>query len=190
MSDNIFSSYLIGEEKISESKIPETVISPVGKKPVNHGELFPVDIKKKKKDIKIDDPGEEKSSGPGSEFDFSKSDEYKSLNEQAQKAQLMKHIQVDKLNRLKLETEMVNFKKAAGEVAEFKFMELMYTSYITKMHTDIIKMLKRLKPKLESYIRDPEAAAAISLLLKTEVKKTLEGVKIAQIKEVEKWNQE
>lgn len=188
-ADNVFSDFLIGEE-VPEVMLAEAEIPTDTGDSINQGELFSssdISLSEKKPD-KNKEPGKNKK--PSSSGDlFEDTDEFKILSNQATKAQLRKHIQTDTLNRLKIETEIVNFKKAAGDVAEFKFMDLMYISYMEKINLDSFKMLKRLKPKFESYIRDKEVSDSIMALLKSEFTKTFEGVKSAQAKEVEKWNQ-
>ena len=131
--DDIFGGYIPGEKvqniPLSDELGPSSV-AVCDDISLKQSELFPDLLNNK--DKKADNgAAENKTTAEGGESSpDTKTDEYKALEIRASRSQLMKHIQQDELNRLKIEAELVNFKKVAGEVAEFRFMETLYISYL------------------------------------------------------------
>lgn len=121
-----------------------------------------------------------------------KSKEQKDLEKRAANSLLVKALQGEILNDMRIQSEKIDYYVKAKSVAELKFMDSLYFSYMERSHLEMIRMVKKIKPEIRIliYQEDKENIVndIISCLLK-EIKNALAGIKIAQINELKKWKQ-
>lgn len=108
------------------------------------------------------------------------------LTKESYKAQLMKHINDEKLQKYKIEQEKMKMMKAAGDIQERSFAEFLYYGYMEKCNLDFLSMMKKLKPKLDALVKEKDTAGVIKLINK-EIKNTLTTIKKNQKKDVKEW---
>ncbi|MCP4393490.1 MAG: hypothetical protein GY804_04380, partial [Alphaproteobacteria bacterium] len=108
------------------------------------------------------------------------------LTTKAQKAELMKPIQTEELNRFKIEKEKLDLLKKAGDLQETKFAEFLYYGYIEKIQQDIISMTKKLRPKIESEVQEGNTLNVVKLIEK-EIKSILISIQKSQKRDVKEW---
>lgn len=112
----------------------------------------------------------------------------KELEKQAANAILVKSIQNEVLNDMKIQSEKIAYMKKAGEVAELSFMDALYFSFMEQTNLSLIKMVKRLKIKIESFVIEKNADGVVECVEK-EVTNVLKGVKLQQKEELKKWKE-
>ncbi len=108
------------------------------------------------------------------------------LIEQSSRAELMKPIQLEELQKFKIEQEKMKMMKAAGDVQETPFAEFLYYGYMEKCNLDFLAMCKKLKPRIDAKVKERDTAGVIKLLNK-EIKSILMTIKKNQKKDVKEW---
>ncbi len=112
--------------------------------------------------------------------------EFTKLKERSANSLLVKHLQTQELNQLKIENERILFLKNAGKVAEIKFMEFLYFGYMEKANLDLMKMVKKLKVRFEPLVSQ-KALKEIIEILSNEISYVLTSIKKKQAEEVKNW---
>ena len=118
--------------------------------------------------------------------DYSDMDE---LITESQKAALMKPILDNTLKERKIEQETLELKKKAGDVMEFGFGDFVFFSHIERIHIEIARMGKKLRPLLDGPVKEQDLLEVIRIIEK-ECTSILVDVKKGQAEAVKSWEDE
>lgn len=171
---NIFSDYIEGESVLIGEEIKTDKVQT---------ELFSdEDIKPDKKNNDQKKETEKKETEKKKPFD----PEYEKLKNRSANSVLMKHLQVEELNQLKIENEKLTFLKNAGKVADVKFMDFLYFGYMEKANLDLMKMVKKIRVLYEPLVPVKVLKECIDIL-SDEISYVLKSIKKKQAEEVKNW---
>lgn len=111
------------------------------------------------------------------------------LIEQSSRSELMKPIQLEELQRFKIEQSKMSLLKNAGELAEVEFMKFVYLGYMEKVSIDMLRMTKKLENRIKAFVEEGDSKGLTKLIDK-EVSLVLATVKKNQKEDLKRWEKD
>ncbi|MCP4394958.1 MAG: hypothetical protein GY804_11930 [Alphaproteobacteria bacterium] len=108
------------------------------------------------------------------------------LTDKASKAMLMKHIQLEELQKFKIEQEKIKLLTTSKDLVQVPFAEFLYYGYIEKCNIDMLAMCRKLKPKIISAVNEKDVVTVVNLINR-EISSTLETIRVSQERDVKNW---
>jgi hypothetical protein len=101
----------------------------------------------------------------------------------------MKPIQLEELQRFKIEQSKMDLLKKAGNLAEVDYMKWVYLGYMEKISIDLLRMTKKLETRLKAFVEEGDYKGLVKLVDK-EHSLILATVKKNQKEDLKKWKRD
>ncbi len=176
---NIFSDIMAADQEPKEKPKPKKKAPP--KKKIKTG----LSEETREKTIAIINQNEGKEDKPAIHYDSEKM-ELQELIDRSSKAELMKPIQLEELQKFKIEQEKIKLLTTSKDLVQVPFAEFLYYGYIEKCNIDMLAMCRKLKPKIISAVNEKDVVTVVNLINR-EISSTLETIRVSQERDVKNW---
>ncbi|MCP4393218.1 MAG: hypothetical protein GY804_02970, partial [Alphaproteobacteria bacterium] len=154
---NIFSDIIAADQKPKEKPNPKKKAP--AKKKIKTG----LSEETREKTIAIINQNEGTEEKPVVHFNSDDMD-IEELTDKASKAMLMKHIQLEELQKFKIEQEKIKLLTTSKDLVQVPFAEFLYYGYIEKCNIDMLAMCRKLKPKIISAVNEKDVVTVVNLI--------------------------